>query len=497
MIPKATEADILRLYHAEHWPIQTIANQFGVHHSVVRRVLRIDKDGKGAALLRPTLADPYLPFMQETLEKYPKLQASRLHQMVRERGYTGGQSRFREIVARIRPKPAAEAFLRLHVPPGEQAQVDWGHFGKVTIGKAERRLYGFVMVLSWSRAIFLRFYLGSDNTANFLSGHRDAFAHFGGVPRVVLYDNLKSAVIERVGDTIRFNDTLLAFAGRYRYEPRPVAVARGNEKGRVERAIRYIRDSFFAARTWKDLDDLNAQALAWCQGVAADRKWPEDPSRTVGEAFAEEQGHLLALPDNPYPTEERVEVRVGKTPYVRFDLNDYSVPHDHVRRTLVVLATTDTVRILDGNEVIAVHPRSFDKGRQIEDPGHVQALVDAKRTARTHRGLDRLHHAVPGCEVLVAMAAEQGRNLGTLTVGLLKRLDQYGAGALHLAVSEAVAAELAHVAAVRQILERHRYEKGQPPSSPLVLPDDPRLRSPGIPPRGLEAYTVLRSEVDA
>lgn len=155
------------------------------------------------------------------------------------------------------------------------------------------------------------------------------------------------------------------------------------------------------------------------------------------------------------------------------------------------------MRILDGNDVVAIHPRSFDKGRQIEDPGHVQALVDAKRTARTHRGLDRLRHAVPGTDVLVALAAEQGRNLGALTVGLLKLLDQYGAEALHLAVAEAVAAELAHVAAVRQILERHRYEKGQPPSSLLVLPDDPRLRSPGIPPRGLEAYTALRSEVDA
>lgn len=497
MIPKQTEAAILRLFHAEHWPIQTIANHFGVHHSVVRRILKVDQEGTGAALLRPTLADPFLPFMRETLEKYPRLRASRLHQMVRERGYTGAQSRFREIVASIRPRPAAEAYLRLHVLPGEQAQVDWGHFGKVTIGKAERKLYGFVMVLSWSRAIFLRFYLGSDNTANFLSGHVDAFAAFGGVPRVLLYDNLKSAVIERSGDTIRFNDTMLAFAGHYRYEPRPVAIARGNEKGRVERAIRYIRDSFFAARRWQDLDDLNTQAQSWCSGIAEDRKWREDPSRTVRDAFAEEQGHLLALPDNPYPTEDRIEVRVGKTPYVRFDLNDYSVPHDHVRRPLVVLATTATVRILDCNGVIAVHPRSFDKGAQIEDLSHVQALVAAKRAARTHRGLDRLHHAVPACDALIALAAKHGRNLGALTVGLNKLLDQYGAGALGAAVTEAVSAGTPHAAAVRQILERHRYEKGQPPSSPLVLPDDPRLRQPGIPPRGLEAYTALRSEVEA
>src|SRR6478736_4859981 len=111
-----------------------------------------------------------------------------------------------------------------------------------------------------------------------------------------------------------------------------VAVARGNEKGRVERAIRYVRDGFFAGRSFTDLDDLNAQAEAWCNGPAADRRCPDEPDRTVREVFAEEAARLLPLPDNPAPLLEHVAVTVGKTPYVRFDLNDYSVPHDHVRR---------------------------------------------------------------------------------------------------------------------------------------------------------------------
>jgi hypothetical protein len=144
-------------------------------------------------------------------------------------------------------------------------------------------------------------------------------------------------VLERRGEAIRFHPALLGFAGQYRYEPRPVAVARGNEKGRVERAKRYVRDSFFAARAFTDLDDLNAQAEAWCSGLAADRRCPEDPNRSVREVFAEEVPHLLPLPDNPAPLLERVAVTVGKTPYVRFDLNDYSVPHTHVRRVLTVL----------------------------------------------------------------------------------------------------------------------------------------------------------------
>ncbi len=207
-----------------------------------------------------------------------------------------------------------------------------------------------------------------------------------GCPRVLLYDNLKSAVLERQGDAIRFHPTLLALAAHYRFEPRPVAVARGNEKGRVERAIRYVRDAFFAARTWRDLDDLNAQATAWCLGQAADRPCPEERTLTVREAFAQEQPRLLPLPDNPFPSDERVEVKVGKTPYVRFDLNDYSLPHTHVQRLVTVVASPQEVRIVDGATVLACHPRSYDQGAQIEDAAHVADLATRKRAARHHRG---------------------------------------------------------------------------------------------------------------
>jgi transposase len=491
VIDKQTEAEILRLWHAEGWRIGTIASELGIHHSVVRRVLETEGHNLGSRRLRATLADPYLPFIRETLAKHPRLRASRLFEMVKARGYPGGPDHFRAIVARVRPRPPAEAFLRLQTLPGEQAQVDWGHFGEITVGKAKRRLYGFVMTLSWSRALFLHFYLGSDNTANFLRGHTDAFAFFGGVPRQLLYDNLKSAVLQRVGDAIRFNDTLLAFAGHHRFEPRPVAIARGNEKGRVERAIRYIRDSFFAARQWRNLDDLNDQARAWCQGIAADRRCPQDRQLNVREAWAHETSHLLPLPDNPFPVEERHEVRIGKTPYARFDLNDYSVPHTHVRRTVTLLATPETVRIVDGTALIAEHARTYDRDRQIEDPTHVAALVAQKRQARQHRGMDRLQHAAPNTRNLLQLAAERGKNLGAMTAGLLKQLDLHGAAALDTAVGEAVAAGAIHLGAVRQILDRKRHEQGLPPPIPVTLPDDPRIRDLVVRPHDLNRYDSL------
>ena len=183
MISPEREAEILRLWHAEQWKIGTIAAQLGVHHDTVRRVLAQAGQPPGLASIRPSMIDPFVPLIRQTLEKYPTLRASRLYEMVRGRGYRGSPDHFRHMVACYRPRPLAEAYLRLRTLPGEQAQVDWGHFGKLTIGRAERGLCGFVMVLSYSRQVFLRFYLGQA-MPNFLRGHVAAFAAFAGVPRL-------------------------------------------------------------------------------------------------------------------------------------------------------------------------------------------------------------------------------------------------------------------------------------------------------------------------
>jgi len=493
MISRALEAEILRLYHSEHWLIGTIATQLRLHHGTVRRVLAQAGVPVAQTTVRPSIAAPYVAFMIETLTKYPTLRASRLYQMVKERGYPGAPDHFRAIVAQMRPRRAAEVYLRLRTLPGQQSQADWAHFGTVTIGRAVRPLMAFVMVLSYSRQIFLRFYLGAAMNY-FLRGHVEAFTAFTAVPRVILYDNLKSAVLERVDDAIRFNPTLLELAAHYRFEPRPVAVARGNEKGRVERAIRFVRDAFFAGRTFRDVADLNTQADAWCQGPAADRLCPEDRSRSVRAVFAEEPPRLLALPPNPFPTEERIAVDIGKTPYARFDLNDYSLPHTHVRRTLTVLATLDIVRIFDGQTLLASHPRSFDRGQQIEVSAHLDALVTHKRASRAHRAQDRLHHAAPSAQALFLRAAARGAHLGVLTRGLLTLLDSHGTQALEAAIAAALAEDTAHLGAVRHFIDAHASARGQRPPTTVVLPDDPRLRDIRVRPQPLQAYERLTPE---
>jgi len=494
MIPPELGAEIRRLTLAEHWKVGTIATQLRVHHTTVARVLASAGIPLGKAP-RPSMADPYVPFIVETLDKYPKLPASRVYEMVRLRGYPGQPDHFRKVVALLRPRRAAEAYLRLRTLPGEEAQVDWAHFGKLTIGRAERKLMAFVMVMSWSRALFVRFFLGL-GMSQFLRGHQEAFAFFGGVARHNLYDNLKSVVLERKGDAIRFNQTFLAFASHYRFEPRPVAVGRGNEKGRVERAIRYVRSSFFMARAWSDLDDLNAQALAWCRQQAGERRCPEDGSLSVSEALAEEQPRLLPLPDDAFPSSEITSVRAGKTPYVRFDLNDYSVPHTHVRRTLQVVATEHRVRVLDGPEVVAEHQRSYDRGALVEAPEHIAELVTRKREAREGRGMDRLQRAAPSSREMLLRGAERGHNLGSVTAGLLRLLDQYGASELEQGIAEALLKDAPHLAAVRQVLDRRLKARDQPPPVAIPLSDDPRLRDMVVKPHALDTYDQLQMEAD-
>ena len=487
-------AQILRLYDVEKWRVGTIARQLHVHRDTVHRVLA--QNGLPTPLsplpLRPSRIDAYRPFILETLTKFPELSAARLFGMVSERGYRGSGEHFRHLIAGIRPRAPAEAYLRLRTLPGEQAQVDWGHFGHLQIGRARRPLMAFVMVLSYSRRIFLRFFLDA-RMDSFLRGHVEAFCAFDGVGRVVLYDNLKSAVLERHGEAIRFNPALLEFAAHYRYEPRPVAVARGNEKGRVERAIRYVRDSFFAARAFTDLDDLNAQARLWCEGPASDRRWPQDSALSVREAWHAERPSLLALPERDYPLGERVAVAVGKTPYARFDLNDYSVPHTHVRRTLSVLADEKRVRIFDGVQELACHTRSWDRGAQIEDAAHVSALVEHKRAARAHRACDRLAQAAPASAELLKRAGERGHNLGTITSALMRLLERYGAKALQPAIHEALARDVPHPNAVRLALERAREATGKPPPVALVLPEHVARRDAPVRAHELASYDRLEN----
>jgi len=488
------EAQILRYYHVEKWRAGTIARQLHVHRGTVQRVLAQAGLPRIGAVLRPAQIDAYLPFIHETLKKFPSLTASRLYAMVYERGYRGNPHHFRHLISLHRPRPIPEAYLRLRTLPGEQGQVDWAHFGEVLVGRARRRLSCFVITLAYSRALYLEFFF-DQTMENFLRGHVHAFQAWEGSPRVILHDNLRSAVLERRGNQIHFHPRLLELCAHYHCIARPCQVRAGNQKGRVERAIRYVRESFWAGRDFTTLEQCNRQALLWRDQVAHQRPWPGDDTRTVAQAFHEEQPRLLPLPLHPFNTDLILPIRSAKTIYVRFDLNDYSIPPEAVRRPLTLVASDTWIRILDGTQEIARHRRSYDRHQPLLDPAHQQALLQEKCKAFHSTPTGRLAQAVPESETLLDLAFARGESAGSQTAQLLKLLDLYGAPALRHAIEEALERDTPRASSVAFLLRRR--QQPTPSAAPKVdLSRHPEAQAIDVQPHDLETYDELAHHHD-
>lgn len=489
MMDLETRARIRHYFYAEHWKIGTIAQELGVHPDTVRNAIESQSFNRAQAL-RASMADPYLAFLRQTLEQHPRLRATRLYQMLRERGFTGSVVQLRRVVARLRPKNR-EPFLRLTTLPGEEGQVDWAHFGHVQVGRARRALSCFVITLSYSRAVYLEFFF-DQTLENFVRGHVHAFAVWHGQPRVLLYDNLKAAVLERRGSQVLFNPRLLELSAHYHFMPRPCQVRAGNQKGRVERTIRYVRDSFWAGRTFTTLAECNRQAWQWRDQVAHQRRWPGDDGRTVAEVFAEEQPRLLSPPLHPFSTDRIETVSSHKTIYVRFDLNDYSIPPEAVGRPLTLVASDTSVRILDGVAEIARHARSYDRHKPVLDPAHSEAVLKMKRKALAATPAGRLEQAAPDSKMLLDRAFARGELAGVQTAQLLKLLDDYGAAALRRAIREALERDTPYASAVAYLLRR----QSRPTRVALDLSHLPQAQFVDVQPHALETYDELAHPQD-
>lgn len=498
MITPELVARIRRLHFAEHWKVGTIATQLGLHHDTVQRAVGRSERGDAVTVERlvPSVLDPYKPLILEVLEKHPTLTATRVYEMVKARGYAAGVVQVRRYVRRVRPQSRAEAYLRRETLPGEEAQVDWGCFGTLQVGHAKRPLSCFVLVLSHSRGMYARFAL-DQTLESFLAGHVAAFAALGGVPRAILYDNLKSVVLERKGDAIRFHPRLLELAGHYHFAPKPCAPYRGNEKGKVERTIRYLRDSFFAAREYRSLDDLNGQLARWIRDTAHARPVPADASgRRVLEALNAERARLLPLPEHAFPTDVVRAVASGKTPYVRFDGNDYSIPHTLVKKPLTLVASHERVRLLDGTSEVASHARSYDKGRVLETPAHLEALARVKRAAHELRGRDLLRTCCPSAESFLDALAQRGVPLGHHTAQLIRLLERHGPKALDAALREAHSKGAVGAPSVAHLLDQETRRRKERPPLDVVLPDDPRVKELRVRPHALADYDRLLRDHD-
>jgi transposase len=320
----------------------------------------------------PSPLTPFEAFLRERVGRFPDLTGRRLWREVRDLGFAGGYSTVTDFLRTVRPPAEPAAFeRRFETPPGRQAQVDFAHF-KVRFEDepgAERIVWLFSLVLGHSRMMWARF-VAQQDLATVLRCHVAAFDALGGVPEQILYDRMRTAVLGEVDERgIVYNDKLLALAGHYGYLPKACRPYRAKTKGKVERPFRYVREDFFLARAFRNLDDLNAQFTQWLDQIA-NRRLHGTTGRIVIEHFAEERTFLQPLPAGPFNAVLRLERRISHEGMISVGGNLYSVPDGTRRRPVEVQVTAAEVHILEDGRLVAVHPVLEGRGRRRIAEGH-------------------------------------------------------------------------------------------------------------------------------
>jgi transposase len=495
MITPEMRAEMRRLVIREGWKIETVARRFGVHHSVVRRAVASDREGGGGgAPPAPSALEPFKPYIVERLTQYPALTATRLLLELRDRGYKRSLTIVRRYVAKVRAPRSKKAYLRVETEPGEVAQVDWGSFGHLRIGSTQRPLSAFAIVLKWSRVLYVDFSL-DQRMDTFLRMHARAFAFFGGVPKRVIYDNLKSVVLHHVGTTVQFNPAFLAFAGHMLFEPVAAPVRYPQAKGNVENAIKYIRTSFFYGRSFHGIEDVRAQAAQWLREVANARIHGTTRERPADRHLLEKT-RLHALPEHPFDTDLVVPLIISKEARVHLDSNSYSVPdkldgHSIVGKSVHLRANDDTVRVvLDGKD-IAEHPRCWDRHRAIEHPAHIDALLERRPSARAPRRRDRLAALSPGAAMYLQEVARRRIHLETEIRKLLRLLDLYGEAEVERGMVAALAQRTFGARYVRALIDQARFAAGVAEPLDPVVTGNAAADNAHVTPHDLEKYDAL------
>ncbi|WP_323779152.1 IS21 family transposase [Leisingera sp.] len=356
--------------------ISAIARKVGCDRKTVRKHLErgLEAPVYGPRAPRNRIIEPFERYLQERVQDFPDLSGARLLREIRELGYEGGYTMVTDFLREVRPARQTQFERRFETPPGKQAQVDFAEF---TVEFTDdpgvvRKVWLFSMVLGHSRWLWGRF-VASQNLQSVLRCHIAAFSAMGGAVEEILYDRMKTAVIgEDEAGVVTYNAALVALLNHYGTVPRACQPYRARTKGKVERPFRYIRQDFFLARTFRNMDDLNAQFDAWRTGVANPRVHATT-RQVVDEAFAGEVAHLNPLPAVPYSAVLTVERRVSKDGMISVGGNYYSVPDTARRRTLEVQHHATELRIFEEGQLIARHPVLEGKARRRVDPAHRKA----------------------------------------------------------------------------------------------------------------------------
>jgi transposase len=429
---------IHRLHLIEKWPLRKIARHLKIGRRTLAKYLETPAPPVTHRDRRSKL-DPFKPAIAELLEKDPAAPATVLIEHLRTLGFEGGITILKDYLQAVRMETKnRRAYVRVEPSPGERFDIDWGHFGALLYNGSPRKLYAFCLVESHSRKMYLEF-THSQSFETFVRCHMHAFTEFGGCARELWFDNLGSAVAEHTGNLVRFNPRFLAFAREYGFIPRACHVAAAWEKGKVERAIGYVRQNFWPLRSFTDLADVNSQARRWMREVANQRKHRET-GQAPDERFRPEFLHPVPLLAPDY--RDSVEALVYKDLRLSFDGNRYCVPPRYVGRKLTVKANSSSVTIYEQSNEIVSYARSWERGRvfgaELFQKELFAQMAAAQRSAAQQRLVQLLG---PAAEYYLRKLAETDRSLARQIRELLELVRDYGPERVAAALQRAYAAQ--------------------------------------------------------
>ncbi len=458
MLTPEVQAEILVLHFTEKKSIRSISIRLGINRTSVKRVIeRRSVQLQSFVGFRTSIVDPFKDEVKRMLEKDPDCPATAILNRLRDLGYFGGIGVLKRHVRKSREVPhrAREGFLRLEFEPGECAQVDWGEFGDM-FGNGIK-IHCFAMVLCHSRLLYIEF-TRSEKFEDFIRCHENAFKYFGGVPRQCWYDNLGSAVTERLGSLVKFNARFMAYMGHHSIRPHACNVARGNEKGRVEDAIKYIRMNFHAGREFKDFEDLIIQSIIWRNQVANQREH-RSTRRIVRLYFeSEEKKHLLPMNPSIYETDEIFSRVVGPDFHLIYETNRYSVPWTLVGMTITVRVNPDHFKIFYHDRIITSHPRSYKKNQVLTTESHRSGLLERKPGAgRDTWQVGAVKNIGPKMSEYIDLLRAGHRSLRTELKKILALATIYGEAAVHRACESLLADNIIGVEALEMVLKREHH----------------------------------------
>ncbi len=470
MTEVATIVDIVRL-KKEGLSQRAVSRRLGISRTTVSKYWNGTKEKlkEPRYSRRSQLIDPYSDYIMARLEEYPELTAYRLNKEISKSGYQGSERTVRRYVQSVRPQKYRE-YKPFETLPGEQAQVDWGHFGTIVVEGVRYKLYAFVFTLCWSRVSYVEFIIRGD-MATFLSCMHRAFGYIGGVPREVLFDNAKVVVSERVGSVVRFNENLLHLSLAYGFIPRACWINDPETKGKVESQVKYVRRGFFYGRKFKGLDDLNRQSLAWCNEEANPRI-----HGTTGEIpwerLAEEHEYLKPMPtqvDMPFVIEERQATR---TNLISVQGNQYSVPSSFARRKVCFRRYEKHLELLDGQKVVDTIPLTYGRGKRIiRDDHYPEHQRFQERKTPSHPLQARFEALAP--EAPAYLQGLSRSRVGTLRNQMQRIADLgeiYPPAAISRAMQRALEYQSFGYGILKRILERQAAVPESLPDSPFHKP---------------------------